>query len=418
MARSFSFKKLIQHLGPGFITGAADDDPAGIGTYAQAGAYLGYPSLWVPVLTIPLMIAVQELCARVGIVARKGLAALLQYYLPRPVVLLLIALLVAANSFNIGANINMMAAATRLLVPVPMHVLAIGFALASFLLQLFLKYQSYAKYLKWLTVSLFAYVLVVAVMDVSWSGVWYAMRTERVTWNIPTLTLLIALLGTTISPYLFFWQTSEDIEEMRLLKTQNPSQQTLRKKISVRRLDVTIGMVFSNLIAWFIMLVGAVQFHERGMFDIVSADQAASALAPLAGQFASTVFALGIIGTGLLSIPVLAGSAAYAVTEVFGVPSGLSQTFKQAKVFYGMIAVTIMLGLSLQAAGLNPIQALVYSAVFNGVTAPFFLAAIAWIGSRKDVMGTFRSKDASYALVWLTCVAMALSAMVWGWSII
>jgi NRAMP (natural resistance-associated macrophage protein)-like metal ion transporter len=355
-------RRTFKELGPGFITGAADDDPAGIATYTQAGASLGYSVLWTALFSAPFMIVVQEMCARIGIVTGQGLGANMRRRFPYAVVLLLVALLFAANTLNLGADLGMMAAATQLVVPLSFPLLVVGMTLITLILQIFTTYQTYAKYLKWLTLSLFAYVFVAFVVDdVQW---WTALKNTFLPasfFSRDTLMILVAVLGTTISPYLFFWQASEEVEEQwgegRMPKKLTPTLRArMMRRLKHMRLDVRMGMVFSNVVAWFIMLLGAAELHRVGIVNVLSADQAAQALAPLAGKFASLVFALGTLGTGLLTVPVLSASAAYAICELLEIPEGLSKKWYQAQAFYGLIVVSTLIGLAGNFVGINPVR--------------------------------------------------------------
>lgn len=415
------FRRTLNTLGPGFITGAADDDPSGIVTYAQAGASLGYRGLWMSLFTLPLMMVVQEMCARIGIVTGRGLAGNMRKKFPKSVVFLLVALLFATNTLNLGADLGMMAAAAQLLVPLPFSFLVVILALISLTLQIFTEYRTYARYLKWLTLSLFAYILVSFSIKIDW---WMALQgtfLPHSLWNKEALMMLVAVLGTTISPFLFFWQASEEVEEAwgegRIPAKMTPS---LRAKLALRlrsmRADVVIGMVFSNLVAWFIVLLGAAQLKEAGYTNITSAAQIAEALVPLAGRFASIVFALGVFGTGLLAVPVLSASAAYAICELFEIPEGLSKKWYQAQAFYGLIVVSTLLGLAMNFIGFNPVRALIYSAIVNAIVAPPFLIAIIRLANDPKIMGKHHvSSRMTHVMGWVTFVCMTLAPLLWAY---
>lgn len=415
-------RRTFKTLGPGFITGAADDDPAGIATYTQAGASLGYHALWTALFSLPLMIVVQEMCARIGIVTGRGLGANMRRRLPYPVVLLLVSLLFAANTLNLGADLGMMAAATQLVIPLSFPLLVVGMALVTLILQIFTTYQTYAKYLKWLTLSLFAYVLVAFIVDdIEW---WTALRNTFFPTSFfqkDTLMILVAVLGTTISPYLFFWQASEEVEEQwgegRMPTKLTPTLRArMMRRLKYMRMDVRMGMVFSNVVAWFIMLLGAAELHRSGNFAILSPSQAAQALAPLAGRFASLVFAIGTLGTGLLTVPVLSASAAYAICELLDIPEGLSKKWYQAQAFYGLIAVSTLIGLAGNFVGIDPVRALIYSSIVNALVAPPLLIAIVYLVSDKKTMGTYVSSRTMRAFGWLTVFIMTAAPMLWAYA--
>jgi len=415
------FRRTFKTLGPGFITGAADDDPAGIVTYTQAGTSLGYRGLWMMLFMLPLMITVQEMCARIGIVTGRGLAGNMRKKFSKPVVLLLVVLLFAANTLNLGADLGMMAAAAQLLVPVPFSFLVVILALISLALQIFAEYRTYARYLKWLTLSLFAYVLVAFSINVDWGMALRGTLFPHTLWDKDALMMLVAILGTTISPYLFFWQASQEVEEA-WGEGRIPAKITssLRAKLALRlrsmRADVTIGMAFSNVVAWFIILLGAAQLKEAGYTDITSAEQIVEALVPLAGRFASIVFAFGVFGTGLLTVPVLSTSAAYAICELFEMPEGLYKKWYQARAFYGLIAVSTLLGLAMNFVGFNPVRALIYSAIVNALVAPPFLIAIIRLANDPKIMGKHHvSSRVTHVMGWVTFTCMTLAPLLWAY---
>lgn len=399
---------LVRRLGPGLVTGAADDDPSGIATYSQAGAQFGFDMLWTTVLTLPLMVGVQSISARIGRVTGQGLTRNLSQVFPSALVAALVGALFIANTINIGADLSAMGAATQLVVGGPRHLLTIGFAAASLLLQVLVPYHRYARFLKWLTLVLFAYVAVIFTVKIPWGEV--ALRTffprgVSAGW----LLLVVAIFGTTISPYLFFWQSSEEVEEEERLGepplTAHPAD--AQGQLERIGLDTLVGMAFSNFIAFCVILSTAVTLHVHGVTDIETADQAALALRPIAGNLAFALFSLGIIGTGLLAVPVLAGSAGYAVSELFGWRSGLERRPKEAKAFYGVILAAVLLGLAVDYSGLNPIRALFWSAVVNGVISVPILAAMMVVARRRALMAEFIATPLQIAAGWLTTAIMS-----------
>jgi NRAMP (natural resistance-associated macrophage protein)-like metal ion transporter len=406
-------ENLAAELGPGIVTGAADDDPSGIATYSQAGAQFGYGLLWTMILTYPLMSAVQLVSAHIGRVTGAGLANNLARTFPKQAVGLLIGILLIANAINIGADLSAMAASASLVVGGGEHVFVIVFALASTLLQLFLPYRQYARFLKWLTVSLFAYVGVVLLVHIDWPAALLGMVWPRNLGRAAILTI-VAVFGTTISPYLFFWQSSQEAEEI----ASSPKQKSIRsaprgatKQFRRMRFDTLAGMAFSNLIAIAIMLATAATLNRQGIVQIDSAAQAAEALRPVAGSFAFALFAIGIIGTGFLAVPVLAGSGAFAVAEVFGWREGLEYQPKQAAGFYSIIVAATMIGVLLDWSSIDPIRALFWSAVLNGLAAVPLMIAMMIVVSRHKVMGRFTASRPLLLLGWAATAVMALAAV-------
>ncbi len=410
--------RLSESLGPGIITGAADDDPSGIATYSQAGSQFGLNMLWSIVLTLPLMIAIQSVAARIGRVTGKGLAANMRSVFPGWLVAVLVLALLLANVVNIAADISAMGEALALVVPQPIpHMYTIGFALISLGLEIFLPYKRYVPVLKWLTLALLAYVAVVMVVKVPWAEV--AIRTvmPEFKFDEPSMGMVVALFGTTISPYLFFWQSSQEVEEITDHKDEHALKDAPDEapvQLSRIRWDTVIGMVFSNLVAFFIILTSAVTLHAHGVTNIDSASKAASALRPIAGDFAFLLFALGIVGTGLLAIPVLAGSAAYAVAEAMGWREGLSRPAREAVGFYAVIAVATGLGVVLDFTRLDPIKALVWAAMLNGAVAPLIMVAAMIIVSKKSLMGKFVVGKLQAVMGWLATAVMAAAAVALG----
>lgn len=483
-------KEYWHMLGPGLTTGASDDDPSGIATYSQTGAMYGFSLLWMSLFTFPLMSVVQEMCARIGMVTGQGLAANIRRYYSKPVLYACTILLLCANIFNIGANLGAMAEALRLLAPaVPFGLLVVCFGVGSLLLQVYTSYESYAKYLKYLALVLLAYVVSALCVTMDWGMVIHSTIVPAFTLNKELIVMMCAILGTTISPYLFFWQTSQEVEE-KILKhnhevgvntfgadstginaqgLQNNSQSNELQKPSIiellkpvpepqshiihqlevktfsresvhgaeaaravfqdqdligkkdirnMRIDVWTGMFISNVVMFFIIASCAATLHANGITNIQTASDAAEALRPFAGNFAFVLFALGIIGTGMLAIPVLAGSAAYAVSESLGWKFGLYRKLKEAYAFYGVIALATLVGILLNFVGLDPIKALIYSAVGNGLVAPIILFLIVSMSSRTDIMGEKRSGKLSRTIGWATVVLMVMAALGTIWALV
>jgi Mn2+/Fe2+ NRAMP family transporter len=407
-------------LGPGVVTGAADDDPSGIATYSQAGAQFGYGLLWTMVLTYPLMSAVQLVSAHIGRVTGGGLAKNLAACFPKSVVTLMVGILVLANSVNIGADLTAMAAGADLLVGGHTHVFVLVFALVSVLLQLFVPYHQYAHVLKWLTLSLFAYIGVLLTVHTDWPAAFRGMVWPE---NLgrDAIVTIVALFGTTISPYLFFWQSSQEAEEIADQPSQKPLKDApsrAQRQFRRIRLDTLVGMAFSNLVALAIIMASAATLHRQGITQIGTAAEAAEALRPIAGQFAFLFFALGIIGTGLLAVPVLAGSAAFAVSEVEGWPRGLEYKPRQAVRFYTIIVAATAAGVTLDWADVNPIKALFWSAVLNGVVAVPLMAAMMIVASRKSVMGKFTCSRPLAIFGWGATAVMAAATLLFFVSLL
>ncbi len=402
----------LQSLGPGLITGASDDDPSGIGTYAQTGAQFGYAQLWTALFTFPLMTAVQEMCARIALHTGHGLADLIREHYPKPVLYGCVLLLFTANTLNLGADLGAMAASCQMLLSLPLWVWLIALTLLTTALEIFVSYKQYARLLRWLTFSLCAYVLVAFVVSQNWAQVLRSTLMPTIQFNREYVLNLVAVLGTTISPYLFFWQASQEVEEeidagkMTLAVRQGVSKTELRWM----RTDVTSGMLFSNLVMWFIIVTTASTLFRHGITDIDSAPKAAEALRPIAGRFASLLFAAGIVGTGLLAVPILAGSAAYTVAETFKWHEGLYLKLRQALGFYGVIAFSTGLGAALTFVGINPIKALYYTAVINGLVAPPLLWIILLISNNRTIMQDKVNGRVSNLLGWVTTMAMTIAA--------
>jgi NRAMP (natural resistance-associated macrophage protein)-like metal ion transporter len=379
-------------LGPGLVTGASDDDPSGIATYSQVGAQFGYGMLWTMVVSYPLMTGIQEVSARIGRVTGCGISANLRRCYPRSLLGAVIALVLVANIFNLGADIGAMGATAQLLLPGKDWIYVVAFGVVSLLLQIFVPYTSYVKYLKWLTLSLFAYVATAFFVKISWHEVVRATVLPQLSWSKDYLTGLIAVLGTTISPYLFFWQASQEVEDLKSTRGEKPLKRARRQapaQLGRIRVDTYFGMALSNAVAFFIILTTAATLHAHGQTDVSTAAQAAQALAPLAGRGASILFACGIIGTGMLAIPVLAGSAAYAMGEGCNWTTSLEKKPKEAVGFYTIIAAATLVGIALNFIGINPIRALFWAAVLNGVLAAPLMAVIMHMASSKKVMDKF-----------------------------
>jgi NRAMP (natural resistance-associated macrophage protein)-like metal ion transporter len=392
----------FRRLGPGLVTGASDDDPSGIGTYSQAGAAFGYGLLWTSWITLPLAAAVQETAARLGLVTGHGLATLIKLRFPRWVLIGAVTLVAVANSFNIGADLGSMAASVRLLVPLPQVLLLVAMAGLMVGLEILLPYEQYAKVLRWLTLSLAAYIAVLFVIDVNWGSVLRQTLIPRVSWNRPQIAVLIAILGTTISPYLFFWQTSEEVEEKQLEKKHAVD----REHLALMRTDVLAGMASAVLVMFAIMVASAATLGSKGVTTVQTAQQAAEALRPIAGSLASLLFTLGIVGTGLLAVPVLAGSTAFALSEAFGWQEGLGKKFSGARRFYAVIAVAMLVGLVMNFAGVDPIRALYFAAILNGVAAPPLILLMLILSNHEPTCGKWTGRRWSNALVGLALVLM------------
>jgi NRAMP (natural resistance-associated macrophage protein)-like metal ion transporter len=415
--KAFAFKDFLKSLGPGLITGASDDDPSGIGTYSQAGAQLGYSVGWTMLLTFPLMAAIQEISARVGRVTGHGIAGNVCRHYPAPLLNVMVALLFIANTINIAADLGAMADATKLLVGGPAIIYVLFFGITSVGAQIFFDYRRYVSVLKWLTLCLFAYVGALALAHVHWGEALAGVLIPKITWSSDFLTTIVAILGTTISPYLFFWQASQEAEDQRVDPTKQPlihRHSGAQREFSRIRADTIIGMAFSNVIALSIIITAAATLHAGGKTDIQTSSQAAEALKPIAGAFAEWIFALGIVGTGLLAIPVLGGATAYAVGEGRRWPVGLARKPKQAIAFYSVLALSAALGIALNFTSINPISALYWSAVINGVLSVPVMVLLMILSRHKDVMGNFVIGGPLYWLGWLSTAAMAASVVAMG----
>ena len=405
---------LLKVLGPGLITGASDDDPSGTATYSQVGAQFGYNMGWVMLFSWPLMCAIQEISARIGRVTGRGIAGNLKRHYPVGVVYGVVSSLVVANVINIGADLGAMGAALKLLIGGPALIYVALFGLATVLLEVFSRYSRYVSVLKWMTLWLFAYVGVAFVVHIPWGTVGYNLVVPHITFAGPYITAVVAVLGTTISPYLFFWQAEEEVEEVKGRPQAKPLERAPEQanaEFQRIRWDTYIGMLLSNMVALFIILTTAATLNAQGVTDIQTSSQAAEALRPIAGPFAFFIFALGIIGTGLLALPVLAGSAAYALGETFGWHVGLSRKARRAKAFYGAIAVATLLGVGLNFSPIDPIKALFWSAVINGVVAVPVMALMMHLSSHRPAMGEFQLHVGLKIVGWLATLVMAAAAI-------
>lgn len=425
--KQHSFAKVI---GPGVITGASDDDPSGIATYSQAGAQFGFGMLWMALFQYPLMTAIQEMCGRIGIVTGDGLAAVIRTKYSRKIVFPIVSLLLIANTVNIGADIGAMAASVRLIFPQLPFVLG-TLAFTAFIIgsEILVPYYKYVRILKYLTLSLFAYVITTVIVGGSWDDILVATLVPNIQFSAEFAMIFVAIFGTTISPYLFFWQTSEEAEEEvdkgKVNEISGPEKPKVSKKeFKIMRADIAAGMALSQLIMWSIIVTTSGSLHANGITEIASAEEAAKALEPLvttfpnAGVIAKTIFALGIIGTGLLAVPVLAGSCGYALADAFGWKQGLSRKFKQAKYFYLVIGAATAIGLWINFANIDPIQALIYTAVINGIIAVPILFAIMRISNDKKILGSKTNGPLSNILGWTTFAIMGVSVVImfvtWG----
>jgi NRAMP (natural resistance-associated macrophage protein)-like metal ion transporter len=403
--------RFLKILGPGLVTGAADDDPSGIGTYSQAGAQLGFGITWTMIITFPLMVAIQEISARVGRTTGKGIASNLRQHYPAWLLRVLVALLFGANVVNIGADLAAMADALKLLVGGPGLIYVILFGVGCAAAQIFIDYETYVRFLKWACLSLFSYVAALAAVHIPWIEALKGLVIPSVSWDSDFFTTLVAIAGTTISPYLFFWQAAQEAEDVRVTPERQP---LLRRRWQAPgafariRADTVVGMAFSSLIAIAIIIMTAATLHANGVTNIESSSQAAEALRPIAGRFASIIFTIGIVGTGLLAVPVLAGSAAYGVAEAAGWPVGLARQPREAVAFYATLALAAGIGIGLNFTPINPISALYWSAVINGVVAVPIMVLLMIITAQRRVMGEFTIGLGLKFFGWIATVAMFL----------
>lgn len=412
--------KLFKIVGPGVITGAADDDPSGIATYSQTGAQFGYGQLWTALFMLPLQVGVQEACARIGAVTGKGIAWVVKEHYNKWVLYIVVFLVLIANTINIGADIGAMAAAAKLVIPLNFVLLTLFFTAFMLILEIFTSYKVYSNILKWLCLSLMAYPLTVFIANQPWENILRATFLPHFEFNFQFLFIITGVLGTTISPYMFFWQASEETEEERkehLLRADGNKPRINYEFIKNLRIDNFIGMFFSEVATWSIILVSATVLNSHGITDVGTAADAAKALEPLvktfpnAGYLAKLIFATGIIGLGLLSVPVLAGSAAYALGEALDWKVGLNLKLKRAHGFYGVITIATLIGLMINFVGIDPIKALVYTAVINGVVAVPLIFIIGVIAKSNKIMGKYKSGILSNVLIWATFTGMALAVI-------
>lgn len=408
-------KKIFKTLGPGFITGASDDDPSGIATYSQSGALFGFSQSWTALFSFPLMAAVQEMSGRIGLITGYGLAGVIRRYYSKPLLYFAVSLLFIANTINIGADLGAMAASMQMLVGLPFWLLLLVMAFFTLFLEIFVSYKTYTKYLKYLTFALFSYFLTALVIKVDWQSVAIATFLPSLQFSKVYMLNIVAIFGTTISPYLFFWQASEEVEEEvahHKIRQMGAGQPRITPKdISRLRTDTIIGMFFSNLVMWFIIVTTGATLHNAGIQDIQTASDAASSLRPLAGDFAFFLFAIGIVGMGLLAVPILAGSASYAVSEAFGWKVGLYRKLQSAPQFYAIIAIATFVGIGINFIGISPISALYYTAVINGVIAPPLLVIILFISNNKEIMRDKTNSKTLNVLGVITVVLMSLAAI-------
>jgi NRAMP (natural resistance-associated macrophage protein)-like metal ion transporter len=414
---------LFKFLGPSLITGASDDDPSGIATYSQAGAKFGLGMLWLAIFQYPLMTAIQEMCARIGLATGDGIAGIMRRKYSKKFVFPLVSLLIVANTINIGADIGAMAASVRLVFP-QIPIIDVTVSLAAFILaaEILVPYERYVRILKYLTLSLFAYVITAIIVGGNAVQIFLSSIIPHVEFTKEYAMMFVAIFGTTILPYLFFWQASEESEEdvakHKIKEIRQGKPKTSRKEVKIMRMDVAVGMAFSVLIMSSIVVTTAGSLHAKGITDISSAQKGAKALQPLvktfpySGEIAKVIFALGIIGTGLLAVPVLAGSSAYAISDTFSWKQGLGKKFKQAKPFYLVIAVSTIIGLGIDFVNIDPIKALIYTAVINGITAVPILFVILKIANDKKILEDKTNSLASNVLGWLTFLIMAISVVV------
>lgn len=403
----------LQVLGPGLITGASDDDPSGIGTYSQVGSRFGYGLLWAALFTFPLMAAVQELCARIALQTGAGLGVSLRKKFPTTLVAACVLLLFVANTINVGADLGAIAAGGSLLTGLPQKLLVLAAGLLILGLQFFLAYPVIFRIFKWLTLALFAYVITAFVVHPNAGKVVFSTFVPHVEPSKDFITALVAVLGTTISPYLFFWQASSEVDEMRASGqvTQAQRRGVRKQELAAARFDILVGMFFSNIVMFFIILTSAAVLNAHGKTNIESAAQAAAALQPLTGRFSSIVFAAGMIGTGLLAIPILSGSAAYALKEVTGIPGTLASRPRFRPTFYIVLALSVVIGFALNFVHIDPMSALFWTAVINGLVAPPLMVLIVILGSDRKLMADKVSGKLSLTLTWLATALMSAAAV-------
>ena len=408
-------KKLLKKIGPGFITGAADDDPSGVTTYSQTGAKFGFTQLWLALFSFPFMVAIQQMCARIGMVTGKGLAGTIRTHYSKPVLYIVVSLLVITNTINIAADLGAMAASLKMLFGLPVIFWLLILTVIIITLEIFVTYKNYSKILKYLALTLFAYVITAFIVKPDWGLIAKSTLLPQIHFSGDYLLNIVAILGTTISPYLFFWQASEEVEEeiadgnISDMGAEKPN--VTRKNVKNMKIDTIIGMLFSQAIMFFIIITTATTLNANGITNITTASQAAEALRPLAGNLTYLLFATGIIGTGLLSIPILAGSSAYAIAETTGLKVGLSKKFRRAPGFYIVIAASTLVGMLISWLGIDPIKALYYAAALNGLVAPPLMIMIILIANNKKVMGIYVNKRFSRILGWIIVSVMSVAGI-------
>lgn len=414
-ANSTPIKNLLRIIGPGFLTGASDDDPSGIQTYSQTGAKFGYTQLWTAIFSFPFMATIQEICGRIGLVTGSGLAGVIRKNYNRKILSVSVLLILIANTINIGADLSAMASSAQLVFHIPFLAMLLILTLTTILLEIFVSYKTYAKYLKYLTFTLFSYVITAFIVKQDWSKIAFATFVPQIILNKEFFINIVAILGTTISPYMFFWQSGEEVEEeirkRKIDKMGGQRPKVTAKDIRLMRIDTVIGMAFSNLIMWFIIVTTASTLHLNNITDIKTADQAALALKPIAGDFAFSLFALGIIGTGLLAVPILAAGTAYALSETFGWREGLYLKVRQAPAFYAVIIASALVGLLVDLTSIEPFEMLYYAAILNGVCAPPLMALIIAIGKNKKIMGAYTNSNFSNIMGYIITGIMALGVI-------
>lgn len=408
-------KKLFKKIGPGFITGAADDDPSGITTYSQTGSIFGFSQLWLSLFSFPFMVVIQQMCARIGMVTGKGLAGTIRTHYSKKVLYFAVSLLVITNTINIGADLGAMAASAKMLLGLPLLFWLFLMTGLIIVLEVFVTYKIYSKILKYLALTLFAYVLTAFIVKPDWGIILKSTVIPQIQFSGDYLLNVVAILGTTISPYLFFWQASEEVEEEIVegkISDMGVGQPCVtRKDVTNMDWDTIIGMLFSQAIMFFIIITTAATLHANGITNIATASQAAEALKPLAGNFTYLLFAVGIIGTGLLAVPILAGSSAYAVSETIGLKEGLSKKSGRAPGFYTIIALSTLVGMLISWLGIDPIKALYYAAALNGLAAPPLMILIILIANNKNIMGKFANKKFSRIVGWMIVLVMTLAGI-------
>jgi len=408
-------KKLLKKIGPGFITGAADDDPSGVATYSQTGAIFGFSQLWLALFSFPFMVVIQQMCGRIGMVTGKGLAGVIRIHYSKPILYFAVSLLIIANTINIGADLGAMATSAQMLLGLP--YLFWLFIMTGFIimLEIFVTYKSYSKFLKYLALTLFAYVLTAFIVKPNWGIILKSTVFPQLKFSGDYLLNVVAILGTTISPYLFFWQGSQEVEEEisngKISEMGVGKPRVTKKNVTNLNWDTIVGMFFSQAIMFFIIITTAATLHANGITKIETASQAAEALRPVAGNLAYLLFAVGIIGTGLLAIPILAGSSAYAVAETFGLKEGLSKKFRLAPGFYVVIAASTLIGMLISWLGIDPIKALYYAAALNGLSAPPLMILVILTANNKKIMGKYVNKKIANVVGWIIVLVMTIAGI-------